>query len=429
MIPPPSVTSSRASRVGWVHENEFIMSSFYVWNLVFLLVCGFGIVSCNREQCVAKNGNKCKSENNESNKYSKESNERYSFYLNKITEAKANYHPCEATKCNCHSKVITHDLKPFKGGISKELIDSVREKGTRYQIINGKIYRDKNCMFPARCLGIEHFLFEILPKLPNMEFVINTRDWPQINKNYGLFGPVFSFSKTSEFYDIMYPAWAFWEGGPAISLFPRGIGRWDLLREQLGKEANKTYWEQKETKAFFRGSRTSSERDTLILLSREHPDLVDAQYTKNQAWKSDADTLHAPPAKEVSFNQHCNYKYLFNFRGVAASFRFKHVLLCKSLVFHVGDEWLEFFYPSLKPWVHYIPVDPKSTMKTLKELIEFVREHDELAKEIAENGFNMIWNHLRMKDVNCFWHKLLRKYAKLLTYKVERNDELIEIWH
>lgn len=284
-------------------------------------------------------------------------------------------------------------------------------------------------MFPARCLGIEHFLFEILPKLPNMEFVINTRDWPQINKNYGLFGPVFSFSKTSEFYDIMYPAWAFWEGGPAISLFPRGIGRWDLLREQLGKEANKTYWEQKETKAFFRGSRTSSERDTLILLSREHPDLVDAQYTKNQAWKSDADTLHAPPAKEVSFNQHCNYKYLFNFRGVAASFRFKHVLLCKSLVFHVGDEWLEFFYPSLKPWVHYIPVDPKSTMKTLKELIEFVREHDELAKEIAENGFNMIWNHLRMKDVNCFWHKLLRKYAKLLTYKVERNDELIEIWH
>lgn len=63
-----------------------------------------------------------------SNYYFTESNERYSFYLNKITEAKANYHPCEATKCNCHSKVITHDLKPFKGGISKELIDSVREK-------------------------------------------------------------------------------------------------------------------------------------------------------------------------------------------------------------------------------------------------------------------------------------------------------------
>lgn len=37
-----------------------------------------------------------------------------------------------------------------------------------------------------------------------------------------------------------------------------------------------------------RGSRTSSERDPLIYLSREQPDLVDAAYTKNQAWKSEA---------------------------------------------------------------------------------------------------------------------------------------------
>lgn len=34
--------------------------------------------------------------------------------------------------------------------------------------------------------------------------------------------------------------------------------------------------------------RTSAERDPLVLLSREEPSLVDAQYTKNQAWKSDA---------------------------------------------------------------------------------------------------------------------------------------------
>ena len=32
------------------------------------------------------------------------------------------------------------------------------------------------------------------------------------------------------------------------------------------------------------------------------------------------------------------YKYLFNFRGVAASFRFKHLFLCNSLVFHVGPQ-------------------------------------------------------------------------------------------
>lgn len=68
------------------------------------------------------------------------------------------------------------------------------------------------------------------------------------------------------------------------------------------------------------------------------------------------DTLNLPAASEVSFEDHCRYKYLFNFRGVAASFRFKHLFLCNSLVFHVGNEWMEFFYPVMKPWVHYIPL-------------------------------------------------------------------------
>lgn len=46
-------------------------------------------------------------------------------------------------------------------------------------------------------------------------------------------------------------------------------------------------WSKKKPVAFFRGSRTSADRDGLILLSREKPFLVDAAYTKNQAWKSE----------------------------------------------------------------------------------------------------------------------------------------------
>ena len=33
----------------------------------------------------------------------------------------------------------------------------------------------------------------------------------------------------------MYPAWTFWEGGPAISLYPTGLGRWDVQRELINK--------------------------------------------------------------------------------------------------------------------------------------------------------------------------------------------------
>lgn len=139
------------------------------------------------------------------------------------------------------------------------------------------------------------------------------------------------------------------------------------------------------------------------------------------------DTLHVPPAKEVSFEQHCRYRYLFNFRGVAASFRLKHILLCKSLVFHVGNDWLEFFYPALKPWIHYIPVEANAKKETYKELLDFVQTHDEIAQEIAKNGYDIIWAHLRMKDVSCYWKKLLKRYAKLLKFKPVLDKHLIEI--
>lgn len=348
-------------------------------------------------------------------------------YLNLIQEAITNYVPCTQANCSCNSRVIIKDLAAFqKTGITAKMIEAVRERGTKYQIIDHKIYRQKECMFPARCSGIEHFMELILENLPNMEMIINCRDWPQILNTHTV-GPVFSFSKTKDYSDIMYPVWGFWEGGPAISLYPTGLGRWDRHRLSIKKAANGTAWEEKQNKAFFRGSRTSSERDPLILLSRKYPELADAQYTKNQAWKSMADTLNMEPAKEISLEEHCKYKYLFNFRGVAASFRFKHLFLCKSLVFHVGDEWQEFFYESLKPWVHYVPIKTDSTIGELKEIIEFFKEHDDVAQEIAQRGFAHIWKHLRMKDVQCYWRSLLKKYSKLIKYDVILDKTLIPI--
>lgn len=309
------------------------------------------------------------------------------------------------------------------------MIDAVRDRGTKYQIIDHKLYRDQDCMFPSRCSGVEYFIKPLLEKLPNMEMIINCRDWPQINVNWGMpKSPVLSFSKTKDYLDIMYPAWSFWEGGPAISLYPTGLGKWEQHRQSISKAANKWPWEEKLSMGFFRGSRTSSERDPLVLLSRDQPTLVDAQYTKNQACKSPADTLNAEPAKEVTLEEHCQYKYLFNYRGVAASFRLKHLFLCKSLVFHVGDEWKEFFYNSLVPWVHYVPVQSTATKEEIKDLIKFFKQNDDLARKIAEQGFQHIWDNLRIKDVKCYWRKLLLRYAKLLKYEVALDKELIPIF-
>lgn len=50
----------------------------------------------------------------------------------------------------------------------------------------------------------------------------------------------------------------------------------------------------------------------------------------------------------ISFYCSGQYAYLFNFRGVGASFRHKHLFLCRSLVFQVHQDWMEFYYSSLK---------------------------------------------------------------------------------
>jgi protein glucosyltransferase len=368
-------------------------------------------------------------------------NPKWQTFLDTISRAEHEYISCSrdddvintSSDCTtCHDDVIKQDLAQFvaAGGISKEMMEAAANVNriTKYQIIDHKLYRSENCMFPFRCKGVEHFLKELLPELPNTEFYLNTRDWPMASRYLSKEAvPVLSFSKTSDYWDIMYPAWTFWEGGPALEIYPTGLGRWDKYVTSLTQEANKYPWNTKINKGFFRGSRTSGERDPLILLSRENSYLLDAQYTKNQAWRSDKDTLGAHPAQEVTLEEHCRYKYLFNYRGVAASFRFKHLFLCGSLVLHVGNEWQEFFYPALKPWYHYIPLPASASQQQIRETLEFARENDAAVQKIADRGFNFILNHLKFKDITCYWRRLLLAYTKLLNYEITRDYTLFEI--
>ncbi|OCT91430.1 hypothetical protein XELAEV_18014484mg [Xenopus laevis] len=160
---------------------------------------------------------------------------RWLHYLNQIHTAVQRHSPPDSHNGTCFYRVLQEDLEPFRSGISRDLMQNVlsRKLGTHYQIINHRLYREEECMFSARCSGVEHFLLELLPNLPDMELVINTSDYN----------------------DIMYPAWTFWEGGPAVwPIYPTGLGRWDLMREDLKKAADLWPWEKKIPKGYFRGS-------------------------------------------------------------------------------------------------------------------------------------------------------------------------------
>jgi protein glucosyltransferase len=354
-----------------------------------------------------------------------EKQRRWKKYINNMAVALGAFRPCIKETCTCHDPQMERDFEPFKNGINKEDFDSAKKYGTRYQIIKNRLYREQKCFYPGRCHGIDHFLNLSKQNLPDMEFIVNVRDYPQA-PSYRNAVPIFSFSKTADDWDILYPAWSFWDGGPAVMpMYPTGLGRWDLHLDSIVQASKRWPFDRKKDQAFFRGSRTNKVRDPIILWSREEPDLVNASYTKNQAFKDLNDTLGQQPVEPVPFEEHCPYKYLFNFQGQAASFRFRHLFLCGSTVFHVANDYIEFFYPALKPWVHYVPVE--ADFSNAKDLIEFYQAHPGRAKEIALRGRHMILDHLKMEDVRCYWEKLLKKYASLTTWKPEPDDSLIEI--
>lgn len=81
----------------------------------------------------------------------------------------------------------------------------------------------------------------------------------------------------------------------------------------------------------------------------------------------------------------------------------------------------------MKPWVHYVPVDRDASKESIKELIEFFENHQDLARKLATNGYNFIWNNLQMKHVDCYWLNLLKRYTKLLNYKPKLDEALVQI--
>ncbi len=334
------------------------------------------------------------------------------------------------TEAGFYHDVAVPQLDPWRNtGIRKEDLDKARALDrplVKYQVLGGRLYRDAQCYFPARCEGIEHFLQEIAPELPDVEFLVNVQDHPvSYDLNHPL--PVFSFSKIpGEQADILYPAWAFWEGGPALSVIP--TWRWDVTREDLLKAGGELTWEKKKPILFFRGSRTNDSRDPYVLHSLPAAAGWDVRYTLNQSQKQTdyvTNVLKLAPAEPVAPREHCAYRYLLNFDGVAASFRLKNLLACGGLVFYVEPKWVEFFYSKLVPGEHYVPLS--LDVGEAARVVDSLKADDPRARKIAQNGRDFIEKHLTLEHVRRYWLDLLQEYASLQRFQPQRDPSLVLI--
>lgn len=328
---------------------------------------------------------------------------------------------------NFYHDVAVAQLAPWRTtGIRRQDLDAARALDrplVRYQVLGGRLYRDTACYFPPRCQGIEHFLLEIAPRLPDVEFLVNVQDYPVTRIESSL--PVFSFSKIpAEHADILYPAWAFWEGGPALAVIP--TWRWDVSRKDLLAAGEALSWQEKKPVLFFRGSRTNASRDPYVLHARQHPGLWDVRYILNQSQKETeyvTQVLKIAPAEPVSPRDHCAWRYLLNFDGLTASFRLKNLLACGGLVFYVEPKWVEFFYSKLVPGEPYVPLslDVDEAARTVASL----QADDARAQKIAQNGREFITKHLTLAHVRRYWLDLLGEYASLQRFQPQRDPSLV----
>jgi hypothetical protein len=184
--------------------------------------------------------------------------------------------------------------------------------------------------------------------------------------------------------------------------------------------------------AFWRGSPTGGDydgsgwrvtpRSQLVRQSLRHSDMIDCHFTKCSSCPSAA-ALGGMIAPAVSMRQMLRYRYLVIVDGNnAPSSRYATLLgaTSPSVMIKQNSSFGEWFYPLMKPFVHYLPVH--HDFGDLTQLISYARDHPELAEEIARNGRDFVWKYLSFDGVLCHWHSILMRMRSILTDDLTANE-------
>jgi hypothetical protein len=157
-----------------------------------------------------------------------------------------------------------------------------------------------------------------------------------------------------------------------------------------------------------------------IAFSYEYPDLVDAtfsqlvQYPKPVLKKMS--TWLASLGKELDerpIDDHYAYKYLLDVDGNSCTYlRCRWILSSNSTLVKVMTDNTQWYYKALEPWRHYVPV--AQDLSDLEKALLFLKDNDETALQIAENGQELSKAIFSQEEVDRYVVSLLTAYAKYI---------------
>ena len=193
-------------------------------------------------------------------------------------------------------------------------------------------------------------------------------------------------------------------------------------------DSMKVSWRLKEKKAVFRGVASCiqkqhfqnwqlSPRVRVSSISSKYPHLLDAGITK---WiklshnttvddiEQSANITVKPP---LSLQEQLQYRYILDVDGGLGSSRKRWMLLSGSVPFFQQSAVYQWYEPLLVKWVHFVPID--RWFRDLIQNIEWARQHDVEALQIAKSAQFFAWKFLSQDAIIDFLAVFLQKYSEL----------------
>jgi hypothetical protein len=255
-------------------------------------------------------------------------------------------------------------------------------------------------------------LYSRISDLPNVAIALIIWDEPRGN-HYDYF-PWFCMQSATSFSDISIP------DDPIFDIFHK---------YSVSPAGTFNDWYNHISKAVWRGGTSgghhyasvwpSKPRIRLSRLSKDHLDLIDAalvggvhqqNHLSNHNMVTQEIFENARYSDRISMEDQAHqYRYLIHADGNGWADRFPLLLKTGVPVLKQHSEYHQWWYWSLKPWIHYIPVD--HFFQDLPQQVRWANEHPEEAYKIGQNARQFMLNRMRMDDVLCYMARLINWYG------------------
>ncbi len=205
-------------------------------------------------------------------------------------------------------------------------------------------------------------------------------------------------------------------GGKGI-LIPdfEALGGYGKVLREVESGNQRFPWEKKVNCAIWRGGSSGTLRTKLVEISMKHPRAVDARLNRlvqvggeqKREW-----IRKGYFGSSLLLQDHLKYKYQILADGNTCAYsKAFWGWFCNSVVFKQESKNIQWYYGSLKPFVHYIPV--AEDFSDLVDKIQWANEHEEEVRGIVANTNLFAKKNLSHAQVMHYFYLVLKQYSSL----------------